>query len=286
MVWILQILLTISLCAHPFIKIDVSNDTPLQGEAIWITLNTTKKVTSGTVSLNGKAFKLFAHPRNSFKYLTCVGISRYTKPANQQLKFNLNFTDKTAYQTHHNITIKSANFKKEHITLKPKKYKLSQNKPKIKSEGSILSKKFKTITQSKKFNGPFLWPVNGRISSPFGNQRIYNNKPSWSHSGTDISAKKGTPIMATESGTVIFAKKLKVHGNTIMINHGWGIVSVYNHCDQLNVKETDKVKKGDIIGTVGSTGIATGDHLHFGISIQNIRVDPNHWVHHTSYQNI
>ena len=67
-----------------------------------------------------------------------------------------------------------------------------------------------------------------------------------------------------------------------MINHGWGIISIYNHLNKLNVKINDKISKGDIIGTVGSTGIATGTHLHFGISIQSVRVNPEHWVHHTS----
>ena len=71
-----------------------------------------------------------------------------------------------------------------------------------------------------------------------------------------------------------------------MINHGWGIVSIYNHLNEINVKTNDNIQKGDIIGTVGSTGVATGDHLHFGISIQNIRVDPKRWVYSTSIQNM
>jgi murein DD-endopeptidase MepM/ murein hydrolase activator NlpD len=67
-----------------------------------------------------------------------------------------------------------------------------------------------------------------------------------------------------------------------MINHGWGIVSIYNHLDKINVKINDKISKGDMIGTVGSTGIATGTHLHFGISVQSIRVNPKDWVFNTS----
>ena len=150
----------------------------------------------------------------------------------------------------------------------------------------MIGKNFKTITKSKKFSGPFIWPVNGRISSGFGTQRVYNNKPGWSHSGTDISAVRGTPIKATQAGNVTLAESLKVHGNTVMINHGWGIISIYNHLDKINVKMNDKISKGDIIGTVGSTGIATGSHLHFGISVQSIRVNPQDWVHKTSKTSI
>ena len=147
-----------------------------------------------------------------------------------------------------------------------------------------MGKHFKTISSSKQFTGPFIWPVTGRTTSPFGSQRVYNNKPGWAHSGIDISASKGTPIKAAQNGEVIFSDSLRVHGNTVMINHGWGIISIYNHLNQLNVKTNDKVSKGDIIGTVGSTGIATGDHLHFGVSIQNIRVNPDSWIKAISNQ--
>ena len=88
--------------------------------------------------------------------------------------------------------------------------------------------------------------------------------------------------MASQAGKIILAKQLTIHGNTVMIDHGWGIISIYNHLDQINVKLNDNVTKGANIGTVGSTGVATGSHLHFGISIQSIRVNPRTWLEETS----
>ena len=285
MVVVFQILLSIFVMAHPLIQIESSSTTPLQGDAVWVYVKSSKKLSSGSVELNKKSFKMFekkAEQSDRYDYLTCIGISRYLSPKKYQLKFNLNYTDGSAYQTHQTITVKSANFKKEHITLKPKKLKLSQDKPKIRNENSILGKQFKKVTAKKRFNDSFLWPVEGRHTSEFGVQRVYNNKPGWAHSGVDISAVKGTPIKASHAGTVIFADLLNVHGNTVMIDHGWGIVTVYNHLNKINVKTNDNLSKGDLIGTVGSTGIATGDHLHFGVSVQNIRINPTTWVNSIS----
>jgi murein DD-endopeptidase MepM/ murein hydrolase activator NlpD len=268
--------------SHPLISVDILNKTPKQGDAVWIKIKSSKKIESGTIMLNKKKFKLFQKSNGSMNYLSCIGISRFATPSKATLGFRFIFSDGSQYTTQLPITIAAANFKQEHITLKPKKYKISQDKTSRKNENRLIEQKFSTVTPAKKFHNEFLWPLAGRISSKFGTQRVYNNTPGWSHSGTDISAKEGTPIQASQSGTIVLSKSLNVHGNTVMINHGWGIVSIYNHLHQLNVKLNDKVTKGDIIGTVGSTGIATGPHLHFGISIQSIRVDPEEWVHKTS----
>jgi len=115
----------------------------------------------------------------------------------------------------------------------------------------------------------------GIISGGFGSQRILNGKPRRPHLGMDIANKKGTPIKASASGTVTLAKKdLYFTGDTIGIEHGHGITSVYYHLNSINVVEGQKIIQGDIIGTMGSTGRATGDHLHFGIYWIKNPVDP------------
>ena len=269
--------------AHPLISINLSDQTPDQGDAIWVKVVASKKIKSGNIILNEKKFKLFDQSStNKFEYLSCIGISRYLKPQKNELNFKFYFTDGSSYSTRLPIQIKSANFKKEHITLKPKKQKLNQNKTKRKSDSVIINKKFNIVTKTKQFTNKFIWPLKGKITSEFGTQRVYNNKPGWAHSGIDISENTGTPIVASQSGKIILAKQLTIHGNTVMIDHGWGIISIYNHLDQINVKLNDNVNKGENIGTVGSTGVATGSHLHFGISIQSIRVNPRTWLEETS----
>lgn len=133
----------------------------------------------------------------------------------------------------------------------------------------------KTNTPEKFWEGTFLKPVEGRITTEFGMRRFVNNAPtSYRHSGIDIAANMGTPIMATNSGRVILSRHLILIGNTVLIDHGYGMISWNYHMDTLGVELGDMVKKGDIIGTVGTTGFSTGPHLHFAISVHDIFTNP------------
>lgn len=121
----------------------------------------------------------------------------------------------------------------------------------------------------------FIWPVKGRISGRFGNQRIYNGTPGSAHSGMDIAVPKGTPVHAPAAGKVVFAEPdLYLTGGTVLIDHGYGIGSNFLHLSALAVKVGQTVKQGQIIGRVGATGRATGPHLHWGMTWYNTRIDP------------
>jgi len=121
----------------------------------------------------------------------------------------------------------------------------------------------------------FTKPADGVISGKFGSQRILNGKPRRPHLGLDIANKKGTAIKATANGVVTLAQNnLYFTGGTIGIDHGHGVTSVYYHLDSLNVIKGQKVSQGDLIGTMGSTGRSTGDHLHFGIYWGQTALDP------------
>ncbi|MEG2144478.1 MAG: M23 family metallopeptidase, partial [Oscillospiraceae bacterium] len=118
------------------------------------------------------------------------------------------------------------------------------------------------------WQGKFMPPLKEyRITSEFGEIRTVNGAPSDRHGGLDMAAPAGTPVYATNDGEVLFAEKIQLTGNTIMIEHGLGLKSHYYHMDSLNVKAGDMVKKGDLIGTVGTTGFSTGPHLHFAVSV-------------------
>lgn len=279
-----MIIMLFSTCVftHPLVIVKLSENKVKQGEAIWVKIKTGKKLKSGHIKLGKYQFKLFNKNKSKTSLLSTIGVSRYAKPEKTRIYFNFVFEDNSEYSTSLPFTITDANFKQEHITLTPKKQKIKKDKKSRTNENVIIGKKFKTISNRKKYDGKFIWPVKGKFTSEFGTQRVYNNTPGWKHSGIDISGNTGTPIKATQSGTIILAKSLKVHGNTVMIDHGLGIVSIYNHLNKISVKLNDNVNKGDIIGTVGSTGIATGSHLHFGISVQSIRINPRTWLEKTS----
>lgn len=125
------------------------------------------------------------------------------------------------------------------------------------------------------FARPFAWPLQGRISGRFGNQRIYNGQPGAAHSGMDIAAPAGTPVLAPAGGVVSFAEPdLYLTGGTVVLDHGHGVSSNFLHLSRLEVKAGDRLEQGQPIGAVGATGRANGPHLHWGMSWFQVRIDP------------
>ena len=121
----------------------------------------------------------------------------------------------------------------------------------------------------------FAWPLQGRISGRFGNQRVYNGTPKSPHSGMDIAAPTGTPVNAPADGVVSFADAgLYLTGGTLVLDHGHGISSNFLHLSRIDVRPGDVVRQGDVVGAVGATGRATGPHLHWGMNWFDVRIDP------------
>lgn len=178
------------------------------------------------------------------------------------------------------------------IKLKKRKYKIQRiNKmkqalvtppknalKKIKQESKMMRKARSKVGILKvpHFTQGFLMPVNDeKITGVFGSQRILNGIPKSPHNGIDLSVPKGTPVKAASGGKILIAgNKFYYNGNFVLIDHGFGLTTVYLHFNRLNVKTGQMVKKGDIIGYVGATGRATGPHLHWGAKWFNKRIDP------------
>lgn len=137
-----------------------------------------------------------------------------------------------------------------------------------------------TVSNKQYWDGKFLRPVQSRVSSTFGLRRRVNGKllTDYFHSGLDFAAGTGTPVKAVQKGKVILARRgWKLHGNTICIDHGQGVVSFYIHLSKVLVKEGDIVDAGQKIGAVGSTGRANGPHLHFSIYVNKDATNPGDW---------
>jgi murein DD-endopeptidase MepM/ murein hydrolase activator NlpD len=139
------------------------------------------------------------------------------------------------------------------------------------------------VTPEKLWNGAFLAPNAGRMSTGYGVRRYYNGKfaKGYYHRGLDYAARTGSPIIAPAAGRVALvgtvSQGFRVHGNIIGIDHGQGVTSIFMHLNRINVKEGDLVKPGQRIGTVGSTGASTGPHLHWGLYVNGKSVDPMPW---------
>lgn len=120
----------------------------------------------------------------------------------------------------------------------------------------------------------FIHPVDGPESSAFGLRRFYNGEPRSPHSGIDLVADEGTPIRAPAPGTVLDVGDFFFNGNTVLLDHGQGLVTMYCHLSSIAVEPNDVIEQGQTLGTVGATGRVTGPHLHWSVSLNDARVDP------------
>lgn len=154
-------------------------------------------------------------------------------------------------------------------------------------EKELVGKALYVLSNEKLWGDKFVFPSNGRHSTSYGIKRRVNGiiSPDYFHKGLDFAAKEGSNIIAPENGKVVLAgyesKGFVVNGNCIFLDHGHSVVSGYLHLSKILVKEGDFVKKGQIIGQVGATGIASGPHLHWGIYVFGMTVDPLVWTNMT-----
>jgi murein DD-endopeptidase MepM/ murein hydrolase activator NlpD len=133
---------------------------------------------------------------------------------------------------------------------------------------------FATVTTEKLWTGPFQLPLPGiHTAKNFGRRRVLNGTPSSPHSGVDIPAVEGTPIHASQRGRVVVAENLYFSGNTVVIDHGLGVYTLYGHMKVIGVEVGQTVEAGAVIGRVGATGRVTGPHLHWGLTLDDSRVN-------------
>jgi murein DD-endopeptidase MepM/ murein hydrolase activator NlpD len=143
------------------------------------------------------------------------------------------------------------------------------------AEGEHLQTLYRTISPERLWRGAFTRPVAGtEPPEGFGARRIINGKPRAPHGGADYTASRGTPVVAVNSGRVALVAEYFFPGRLVALDHGLGLYTLYFHLDTVAVSEGERVGRGQTLGTVGSTGRATGPHLHFGAHLGGARVDP------------
>ncbi|MDP6374302.1 MAG: peptidoglycan DD-metalloendopeptidase family protein [Pseudomonadales bacterium] len=144
----------------------------------------------------------------------------------------------------------------------------------IREEGRLQRARYALFSDPRHDLAPFRQPVEGITTSFFGHRRVLNGQPRSPHSGLDIAAATGTAIHAPAPGEVVLTDALYFNGNTVFLDHGQGLVTMYCHMSAIEVNTGDEVARGQVIGRVGATGRVTGPHLHWSVSMNGNRVDP------------
>ncbi|MCS6872609.1 MAG: M23 family metallopeptidase [Anaerolineae bacterium] len=146
------------------------------------------------------------------------------------------------------------------------------------SENARLNSIYSVVTPERFWEGQFSLPANAPTTSPFGSVRDFNDGSVRRHTGHDFRMAVGTPVKASASGRVVYARPLDIHGSNVIIDHGWGVFSNYSHLSQIFVVPGQIVLQGEVIGLSGNTGRSTGPHLHWEIAVNGVLINPMDFI--------
>jgi len=220
--------------------------------------------------------KIYFHADGKGVFSALVGVDVEAKPA--PVKLVLKATSAGGEQRHSEIPlkIKARAFHKESFNVPPSFDQMSpETLAEIRREQAAFARAFANTSAERHWSLPFIRPVPQDASaSSFGSRRIINGVPRAPHTGTDLSAPASTEVVATNHGKVVLVGNFFFAGGSVVIDHGGGLYSMYFHLSEFKVEEGAVVRRGDVVALSGGTGRVTGPHLHWGVRLNNTRVDP------------
>ncbi|MBX7490614.1 M23 family metallopeptidase [Helicobacter sp. Faydin-H64] len=215
------------------------------------------------IMFNKRAYQWVAHPSDTTKKIVILAIPYHTKPSI------------IALESGAKVEVVQGNYKKESIQVSQSKAKPNpKNQERIKRERDEANAIYSNYSQERLWDSAFVLPMQSKITSSYGNARVFNGEIRSYHSGTDFRAAIGTKIFASNRGKVVIAKERFLAGGSVVLDHGEGVFSMYYHCSEIKVKVGDIVEKGTLVALSGATGRVSGPHLHFGILVRGAQVDP------------
>ena len=246
-----------------------------QGSPVFLTVELDKPATRVTGNFVNKPFLFFHEERNPKVWHALAGIDLETTPGQYGLDVIATLPGGRIAKKSTQVTVAPGNFTTGDINV-PENYVNPNDAEQKQIAGDEVLKKraYGHSAPHILWSGDFVKPVSAASTPSFGESRILNEEKTSLHTGTDYPAKEGTPVLAANSGTVVLTRNLFYEGDTVIVDHGEGLFTVYLHLSRTDVKEGDKLRKGDRLGLSGSSGRATGPHLHFGIRWQGVWLDP------------
>lgn len=216
----------------------------------------------------------FSRGPNNVWY-SLAGVAYDTKPGAYDVVIDAVQPDGHTFQLSRTVAVQAAHYKTSRLTV-PQKYVTPDPEAlkRIEAEKEIKNAAFAHFISSPEWAGNFVAPVTMEVSENYGTSRTFNGKQASVHRGTDFRAPTGTPVRASNAGEVVLARELYYEGNCILIDHGLGFMTMYMHLSKFDVKEGDKVEKGQTIALSGGTGKVTGPHLHMAVRWSGEYLDP------------
>jgi len=209
------------------------------------------------------------------KFSSLLGIDLRLKPDTYPLEIQVEFPGNKPRVYRTRIEVVKTDYGVQRLTLPADMVTLDAvTLKRVRKEGAKFKKLWHVYTPKRHWHGNFVRPVEGRLTTAFGLRRILNGEPRSSHSGVDLRAALGEPVRAANHGRVVLVGEFFFHGKAIVMDHGWGLYTMYFHLSEVQVSKGDLVGKNYVIGLAGSTGRATGPHLHWGVRLGTARVDP------------
>lgn len=204
-----------------------------------------------------------------------VGIPIGQKPGSAVLIYHVGEAPRS-----HTFEVHEKQYTEQHITLEnqdmvtPPEATLTRIREEARRQGVL----YRAYSPPRSLQDGFIKPLEGITSSLFGHRRFFNGQPRSPHSGLDIAADTGTPVAAAGDARVVLADDLYFNGNTVFLDHGQGLVTMYCHLSEILVAQGEDISQGQEIGRVGATGRVTGPHLHWSVSLNGSRIDPESFM--------
>jgi len=260
-------LISLLLCGVSLLAFELQTTKIANGAIAFLDLGDAKEL---KVSLADQEFPVLQDPKDPSKSYTLIPISYYEKFGTKQI--SLRYKQKREQLS---FDVVDGAYEKEILQVQNSKVSLSKkDKERTAKEYAKAMQIYKTKTAKNYINSAFIMPLNSKITSDFGKARVYNGSLKGYHSGTDFRAEVGTEIIASNDGVVVLAEERFYAGGSVIIDHGQGIYTTYYHLSKFLVQEGDLVKKGQKIALSGESGRVTGPHLHFGVRVFGVQVDP------------
>jgi hypothetical protein len=257
------------------ISLQVSAGPAVQGSLLLVKVQSKRPLPEMRSEWDGKAIPLWHEGGDATILHGLLGIDLEQHPAPYEWKVIWTDADGAAQSCSIALTVRAGKFATEHLKVENQ---FVQPDPEQLKRAEADQKKMRaiydTVTPEQLWSGNFRLPLQGvTTGGNFGRRRVLNGQPRSPHAGVDFPAMAGTPVYASQSGKVVLAEELYYSGNTVVIDHGYGIYTMYAHLSAIGAQVGEKVEAGAEIGKVGATGRVTGPHLHWGLTIQHARVN-------------